>query len=152
MAEKQNSQPDPDALGGPDGSTAGDAQAFDEQEQDAVESALAEAQASIREIQAAAEGAGGRDAAEGTLVSNAQASAAADAAMAAMMMGAGDDEDRPAVAAVAAVGAAARDVLLAAEADGASPAVAGGHVDLDLVDEHRGRARRTAPTPRPGAR
>ncbi len=91
MAEKQNSQPDPDALGGPDGSTAGDAQAFDEQEQDAVESALAEAQASIREIQAAAEGAGGRDAAEGTLVSNAQASAAADAAMAAMMMGAGDD-------------------------------------------------------------
>ena len=41
-----------------------------------------------------------------------------------------------AVAAVAAVGTAARDELLAPEARGASPAVAGGNLDLDFVNEH----------------
>ncbi len=47
-----------------------------------------------------------------------------------------DDVDGAAVAAVAAVGTAARDELLAAEAEAAAPAVAGGDVDVHLVDEH----------------
>ena len=51
--------------------------------------------------------------------------------------GSRDDVDRAAVAAVAAVGTAARDELLAAEAQAAAPAVAGGDVDVDLIDEHR---------------
>ena len=48
----------------------------------------------------------------------------------------GDDEDGAASAAVAAVGAAAGDELLATEAETAPAAVAGGHVDVDFVDEH----------------
>ena len=43
------------------------------------------------------------------------------------------------MAAVAAVGAAARDELLAAEAQGAAAAVAGGDVDVDFVDKHVSR-------------
>ena len=52
------------------------------------------------------------------------------------LVAAGDDVDRAAVAAVAAVGAAARDELLAAEAQAAVAAVAGSDVDVDFVDEH----------------
>ena len=52
-------------------------------------------------------------------------------------MAIGDDVDGAAVAAVAAVGAAARDELLAAEAEAAVAAVAGGDVDVDFVDEHQ---------------
>ena len=51
-------------------------------------------------------------------------------------MRAGDDVDGAAVAAVAAVGAAARDELLAAEAQAAGAAVRRPHEDVDLVDEH----------------
>ena len=51
--------------------------------------------------------------------------------------GSGDDEDGAAVAAVAAVGPAARDELLAPEAETAAAAVAGRDVDVDFVDEHR---------------
>ena len=46
-----------------------------------------------------------------------------------------DDVDRAAVAAVAAVRAAARHELLAAEAHRAAPAVAGRDVDVYFVDE-----------------
>ena len=51
----------------------------------------------------------------------------------------GDEIDRAALAAVAAVGAAARDELLAPEAEGAAAAVAGVDVDVDFVDEHGDR-------------
>ena len=51
---------------------------------------------------------------------------------------AGDEVDRAAVAAVAAVRAAARDELLAAEAHAAAAAVARRDVDVDFVDEHGG--------------
>ena len=50
-------------------------------------------------------------------------------------VGVGDEVDRAAVAAVAAVRAAARHELLAAEAHGAAPAVAGRDVDVDFVDK-----------------
>ena len=52
-------------------------------------------------------------------------------------VGVGDEVDVAAGAAVAAVRAAARDELLAAEAHGATAAVAGGDVDVDFVYEHR---------------
>jgi hypothetical protein len=45
--------------------------------------------------------------------------------------------DRATPAAVAAVGAAARDVGLAPECRGAVSAVTGAHPDLDAVEEHR---------------
>ena len=48
----------------------------------------------------------------------------------------GDEIDGAAGAAVAAVGSAARDELLAAEAQRAAAAVAGLDVDVDFVDEH----------------
>ena len=51
-------------------------------------------------------------------------------------MGIGDQIDRAALAAVAAVGTAARDELFAAEAERARAAVAGRDVDVDFVDEH----------------
>ncbi len=51
-------------------------------------------------------------------------------------VGAGNDVDRPAVPAVAAAGAAARDELLAAEREAALSAVARFDVDVDFVDEH----------------
>ena len=47
--------------------------------------------------------------------------------------------DVAALAAVAAVGAAARDELLAAEAQGALAAVAGGYMDFDFVYKHKKR-------------
>ena len=50
----------------------------------------------------------------------------------------GDDDDAAAVAAVAAVGPAARDVLLAAEAHAAIAAAAGFDFDGDAIDEHGG--------------
>ena len=59
-----------------------------------------------------------------------------------VLRGSGDDVDRAAVAAVAAVRAAARDELLAAEAQAAAAAVAGGDVDVDFVDEHLDQYRR----------
>ena len=49
----------------------------------------------------------------------------------------GHDGDRPAVAAIAAVGTAAWDELLAAKTETAAPAVAGGHMDVHLIDEHQ---------------
>ena len=49
---------------------------------------------------------------------------------------AGDQIHRSARAAVAAVGPAARDELLAAEAHGAPAAVAGRDFDVDFVNEH----------------
>ena len=52
-------------------------------------------------------------------------------------MAIGDEVHRPAGAAVAAVRAAARDELLAAEAHRATAAVARGDVDVYFVDEHR---------------
>ena len=48
----------------------------------------------------------------------------------------GDEDDDAAVAAVAAVGAALGDVLLAPERDAPVAAVAGFHVDVGFVDEH----------------
>jgi hypothetical protein len=51
-------------------------------------------------------------------------------------MGIGDEVDRSALAAVAAVGTAARNELLAAEADRTATAVSGLDVDVDFVDEH----------------
>ena len=61
-----------------------------------------------------------------------------------------DDQDHvAAVAAIAAVGAAARDVRLAPKGGGAVAAGTGGHEDPHLVSEHRQpiipTARRTAP-------
>ena len=50
-------------------------------------------------------------------------------------VGVGDEVDRPAVAAVAAVRTAARHELLAPEAHGAAAAVAGRDVDVDFVDK-----------------
>ena len=63
--------------------------------------------------------------------------------------GLGDHDDAAAVAAVAAIGAAARDVLLAAEAHAAVAAAAGFDFDGDAIDEHvklRMRRRETAET------
>ena len=51
-------------------------------------------------------------------------------------VGAGDGVDGTALASVAAVGAAARDELLAPEAHAAGAAVAGLYEDVDFVDEH----------------
>ena len=51
-------------------------------------------------------------------------------------MRAGDGVDGSALAAVTAVGAAARDELLAAEAHAAGAARAGLYEDVDFVDEH----------------
>ena len=53
------------------------------------------------------------------------------------LRGSGDDVDGAAEAAVAAVGTAARDELLAPETETAAAAVAGGDMDVDLVDEHQ---------------
>ena len=65
-----------------------------------------------------------------------------------VLAGGGDDVDGAAVAAVAAVGPAARDELLAAEAQAAVAAVAGGDVDVDFVDEHASvRAQASEPGP-----
>jgi hypothetical protein len=47
----------------------------------------------------------------------------------------GLDEDVPASSAVAAVGSAERDELLAAEADAAAATVSGNNVDVSLVNE-----------------
>ena len=55
-------------------------------------------------------------------------------------VGAGDDVDRSAVTAVAATRPAARDELLAAECQTATPAVPRFDVNVDFVDEN-------APTP-----
>ena len=58
-------------------------------------------------------------------------------------------EDRPAASAVAAVGAAARDVGLLAEGRRTVTAVAGVDPDLDAVEEHRGIVARSGePCPR----
>ena len=51
----------------------------------------------------------------------------------------GDEDDAAAVAAVAAVGSAAGDVLLPAEADAAVAPFAGLHLNLHLVDEHKAK-------------
>ena len=48
----------------------------------------------------------------------------------------GDEVDRAALAAVAAIRTAARNELLAPEAESAATAVAGFDVDVDFVDEH----------------
>jgi hypothetical protein len=50
--------------------------------------------------------------------------------------GGGDDVDRPAVAAVAPVGAAARHELLASEAEAASATVSGRDANVYVIDEH----------------
>ena len=50
----------------------------------------------------------------------------------------GDQVDRSAGAAIAAVGTAARDELLAAEAEAAAAAVPRLDVDVDFVNEHSG--------------
>ena len=50
-------------------------------------------------------------------------------------VGGGDDVDRAAVPAIAAVGTAARDEFLPAETHGAGPAVTRGHVDVYFVDK-----------------
>ena len=50
----------------------------------------------------------------------------------------GLEEDRATVTAVAAVGTAARDELLAPEGDAAGAPIAALDEDVDLVDEHRG--------------
>jgi hypothetical protein len=47
-----------------------------------------------------------------------------------------DQDDAPAPSPVTTIGAAARDVLLAPEADRAAPTGAGGDIEADLVDEH----------------
>jgi hypothetical protein len=54
-----------------------------------------------------------------------------------VLAGGRDDVDRAAGAAVAAVGTAARDELLAAEADAPVAAAAGSDMDVHLIDEHR---------------
>ena len=59
-------------------------------------------------------------------------------------VGAGDEVDDAAVAAVAAVGPAARHELLAAEAQRALAAVPGRDVDLDFVDKHVSSSRQFA--------
>ena len=53
----------------------------------------------------------------------------------ARIAGVGDKDDAPAVAPVAAVGAALGNELLAPERDAPRPAVAGADVDLGLVEE-----------------
>ena len=65
--------------------------------------------------------------------------------------GIGLEPDAAAVAAVAAVGTAARHVLLAAEADAAGAPVAALDEDLDLVDEHACTAGRGPPAGRSGS-
>jgi hypothetical protein len=47
-----------------------------------------------------------------------------------------DQDDAPAPPPVTAVGAAPWNVLLATEADRATPTGAGGDIETDLVDEH----------------
>src|SRR5437899_3034975 len=49
----------------------------------------------------------------------------------------GDEDDVATVAAIATVGAAFGDELLAPEGDGARPTVAGLHVDFSFIDEHK---------------
>ena len=61
-------------------------------------------------------------------------------------------DDAAAAAAVAAVGAAPRDVRLAAEGGRAVAAVAGTDPDLDVVEEHRGDCRTGPAGRRPGGR
>ena len=51
----------------------------------------------------------------------------------------GDNIDRSAVAAIAAVGSTARDEFLPAEAHGAGTAVPGRHVNVYFVDKHNSR-------------
>jgi hypothetical protein len=53
-----------------------------------------------------------------------------------VLRGRRDDVDRAAAAAVAAIGAAARDELLAAETEAAVASVSGHDLDVDVVDEH----------------
>jgi hypothetical protein len=53
-----------------------------------------------------------------------------------VLAGSRDDEDRAAAAAVAAIRPAARDVLLATEAQASLATIPGGNVNVDLVDEH----------------
>src|SRR6185503_3487422 len=67
-------------------------------------------------------------------------------------IGARDQVDAAAVTAVAAIGTAARDELLAAKAHGATAAMAGRDVNLDLVDEHVSAGLKTRPTPAGGSR
>ena len=55
-------------------------------------------------------------------------------------VGIGDQIDRAALAAVAAIRPAARDELLAAEAERAAAAVSGRDVNVDFVDEHEVQA------------
>ena len=57
--------------------------------------------------------------------------------MSVFFSGSGDDVDGAAEAAVAAVGTAARDELLAPETQTAAAAVAGGDMDVHLIDEHQ---------------
>jgi hypothetical protein len=54
-----------------------------------------------------------------------------------VLAGSGDDVDGAAGAAIATVGPAAWNVLLATEAEGASSSVARGYVDVHLIDEHK---------------
>src|SRR4051812_23094169 len=51
----------------------------------------------------------------------------------------GDHDDAAAIAAIAAIGSAARDVFLAAKAHAAITAIAGFDFDGDAVDEHGGK-------------
>ena len=53
-------------------------------------------------------------------------------------VGAGDDEDRSPVSAVATARTAARNELLAAKRQATVAAVAGDDVNVDFVDEHQG--------------
>ena len=52
-------------------------------------------------------------------------------------MGVGDERNRSAFAAVAAIGTAARNEFFPAKTEAAATAVAGLDVDVDFVDEHR---------------
>jgi hypothetical protein len=54
-----------------------------------------------------------------------------------------DDVDGTAETAVASVRTAARDELLAPKTETAAPAVAGGHMDVHLIDEHPDQYRRS---------
>ena len=58
-----------------------------------------------------------------------------------------DDVHGPAVAAVTAVGTTARDELLTAETEAAVAAVSGRDLDVDVVDEHAARARKSTRPP-----
>ena len=57
----------------------------------------------------------------------------------------GNDGDRPAAAAVAAIGAAAGDEFLATETEAAPASVAGAYVNVDFVDEHTTEASGISP-------